>query len=43
MPEVYKWKPGIWSAHVSGIVNQDERVEYMKQVSNQAENHHDHQ
>lgn len=37
MPEVYKWKPGIWSAHVSGIVNQEERVAYMKDASSRPE------
>ena len=33
MPESYAWKPGVWSAHVSGIVDQNERVSYMKELS----------
>jgi glycosyltransferase involved in cell wall biosynthesis len=33
MPPAYNWKPGVWSAHVSGIVNQDERVVYMKEIA----------
>ena len=33
MPPAYNWKPGVWSAHVSGIINQDERVGYMKEIS----------
>ena len=32
MPAEYNWRPGVWSAHVSGIVNQEERVSYMKEL-----------
>ena len=35
MPDEYNWKPGIWAAHVSGIVDQNERVACMKEISSQ--------